>query len=88
MKNPASVNDLKVNDCIRGRILLKVNDLPLAKIVVVLRRGENLFMKIRTFRPNATLVRLDSTIVPTTIQVRIDETFGLRGNNDWNGDIV
>lgn len=67
--NPASANDLKINDRIRGRLV--ENE---AKIVVVLRRGEDLFMKIRTFRPNATITRLDNTIVPTTIQVRIETT--------------
>lgn len=81
LKNPASVDDLKINDRIRGRLLLRGTETPTAKIVIVLRRGPSLFMKIRTFRPNATLVRLDSTIVPTTIQVRIDATPGLRSND-------
>jgi hypothetical protein len=90
--NPASVDDLEINDRIRGRLLLRqcvtepcYNE---AKIIIVLRRGENLFMKIRTFRPNATLVRLDSTIVPTTIQVRIEKTAGLTGGdvNNLIGD--
>ncbi len=81
LKNPATVDDLQIGDRIRARLLLRQGDIPLAKIVVVLRRGPNLFMKIRTFRPNATLVRLDSTIIPTTIQVRIDRTPGLRAND-------
>jgi len=81
LKNPATVDDLAVNDRIRGRLLLRADETPLAKIVVVLRRGPALFMKIRTFRPNAKLVRLDSTIVPTTIQVRIAKTPGLRAND-------
>lgn len=80
-KNPATADDLKVGDRIRARLLLRSGQNPLAKIVVVLRRGNDLFMKIRTFRPNATLVRLDSTIVPTTIQVRMDKTPGLRAND-------
>ncbi|MBD3247769.1 hypothetical protein GF382_00580 [Candidatus Falkowbacteria bacterium] len=80
VKNPASVDDLEVNDRIRGRLLDTTGD-DLAKIVVVLRRGSSLFMKLRTFRPNATLVRMDSTIVPTTIQVRVDDTPGLRAND-------
>ena len=80
-KNPATVDDLKVGDRIRARLLLRSGQNPLAKIVVVLRRGNDLFMKIRTFKPNATLVRLDSTIVPTTIQVRMDKTPGLRAND-------
>lgn len=80
-KNPATADDLKVGDRIRARLLLRSGQNPLAKIVIVLRRGNDLFMKIRTFRPNATLVRLDSTIVPTTIQVRMDKTPGLRAND-------
>jgi hypothetical protein len=80
-KNPATVDDLKVGDRIRARLLLRSGQNPLAKIVVVLRRGNDLFMKIRTFKPHATLVRLDSTIVPTTIQVRMDKTPGLRAND-------
>ena len=81
LKNPASVDDLKISDRIRGRLLLREGEMPLAKIVVVLRRGEDLFMKIRTFRPNATLVRLDTTLSVTTIQVKIEETPGLRAND-------
>ena len=81
LKNPASVDDLEINDRIRGRLLLRSGEDPMAKIVVVLRRGPELFMMIRTFRPNATVTRLDSTILPTTIQVRVDRTPGLRAND-------
>ncbi len=81
VKNPASVDDLKVNDRIRGRLLKRSGEDDLAKIVVVLRRGPSLFMKLRTFRPNATLVRMDSTIIPTTIQVKVDQTPALRAND-------
>ncbi len=80
-KNPASVDDLKINDRIRARLLWREGQTPLAKMVVVLRRGTALFMKIRTFIPEVTLVRLDSTIIPTTIQVRMDKTPGLRAND-------
>ncbi len=81
LKNPASVDDLKEGDRIRGRLLVRAGEMPLAKIVIVLRRGSDLFMKIRTFTPVVTLVRLDSTIIPTTIQVRMDKTPGLRAND-------
>ena len=81
LKNPASVDDLAINDRIRGRLLLRSGDDPLAKIVVVLRRGTELYMLIRTFRPNATITRIDSAVVPTTIQVRVDKTPGLREND-------
>ncbi len=81
LKNPASVDDLKEGDRVRGRLLIRSGETPLAKIVIVLRRGSDLFMKIRTFTPIVTLVRLDSAIVPTTIQVRMDKTPGLRAND-------
>ncbi|MBU4455432.1 hypothetical protein KJ586_02895, partial [Patescibacteria group bacterium] len=47
LKNPASVDDLAVNDRIRARLLLRAGQDPVAKIAVVLRRGAALFMKIR-----------------------------------------
>lgn len=81
LKNPASVDDLAVNDRIRARLLLRAGQDPIAKIVVVLRRGELLFMKIRTFTPRGTLVRMDSTIAPTTIQIKIEKTPGLKAND-------
>jgi len=84
-KNPASVDDLVINDRIRGRLERtragSDSSSDLAKIVLVLRRGEDLFMKIRTFRPIVTLVRLDSTIIPTTIQVKMEATPGIRAND-------
>ncbi len=81
LKNPASVDDLRVNDRIRARLIKRAGEEPLAKIVVVLRRGKDLFMKIRTFIPNVTLVRINSTVIPTTIQVKMDKTPGLRAND-------
>ena len=51
------------------------------RLLLSLRRGENLYMKIRTFVPNAELVRLSSTVVPTTIQVKIIKTPGLKAND-------
>lgn len=81
LKNPASVDDLAVNDRIRARLLIRAGQDPVAKIVVVLRRGAALFMKIRTFTPRGALVRIDSTIVPTTIQIKIEKTPGLKAND-------
>lgn len=81
LKNPASVDDLAVNDRIRARLLIRAGQDPVAKIVVVLRRGAALFMKIRTFTPRGTLVRMDSTIIPTTIQIKIEKTPGLKAND-------
>jgi hypothetical protein len=80
-KNPATIDDLKINDRVRGRLIKKSGEIPTAKIVVVLRRGAELFMKIRTFVPKAELVRLDSTVVPTTIQVKIKKTPGLKAGD-------
>lgn len=81
LKNPASVDDLQVNDRIRTRMLLRAGQDSIAKIVVVLRRGAALFMKIRTFTPRGILVRMDSTIAPTTIQIKIEKTPGLKAND-------
>jgi hypothetical protein len=82
LKNPASIGDLKVNDRIRGRAELKDGqEIPLAKIIVVLRREGNLFMKMRTFKPWAILVRMNTTVIPTTIQVKILPTPGLKAND-------
>ncbi len=81
LKNPASVDDLRIGDRIRSRLLVRRGKAPVAKIIVVLRRGKDLFMKIRTFTPRGTIVRLNSTIIPTTLQVRIDKTPGLRPND-------
>jgi len=78
LKNPADIADLKIGDRLRGRVFENSDE---AKIVVILRRGSNLFMKIRTFVPNAKLVRLSSTVVPTTIQVEIRPTPGLKAND-------
>ncbi len=92
LKNPASAEDLVEGDRIRAR-LIREDGKSLAKILIVLRRSNDLFMKVRTVRPNATLVRLDSTIIPTTIQVRINKTPGLKKGDINNlagtdGDLV
>lgn len=81
LKNPATADDLRVGDRIRVRLIFRQGEAPLAKIIVALRRGNDLFMKIRTFITEATLVRLDSTIIPTTIQIRVDKTPGLKAGD-------
>jgi len=78
LKNPADLTDLKIGDRLRGRVFENSDE---AKIVVILRRGRDLFMKIRTFVPNAKLVRLSSTVIPTTIQVEIRPTPGLKADD-------
>lgn len=80
-KNPTTVDALAIYDRIRARLLLRAGHDPVAKIVVVLRRDTMLFMKIRTFTPRGTLVRMDSTIAPTTIQIKIEKTPGLKAND-------
>lgn len=81
LKNPATIDDLAINDRIRARLLLRAGQESVAKIVVVLRRGAALFMKIRTFTPRGALVRMDSAIAPTTIQIKIEKTPGLKAND-------
>ncbi|MDP3043475.1 MAG: DUF5666 domain-containing protein [bacterium] len=81
LKNPATVDDLAINDRIRVRLLLRAGQDPVAKIAVVLRRGAALFMKIRTFTPRATLVGMSNVIAPTTIQIKIEKTPGLKAND-------
>ncbi len=82
LKNPATLDDLQIGDRIRGRTFVSGSEGdPEAKIIVVLRRGKNLFMKIRTFIPKVELVRINSTVVPTTLQVKILPTPTLRKND-------
>lgn len=81
LKNPASIDDLAVNDRIRTRLLMRAGQEPIAKIIVVLRRGAALFMKIRTFTPRGTLTRIDSMVAPTTIQIKIEKTPGIKAND-------
>lgn len=81
LKNPASIGDLAANDRIRARLLLRAGQDPIAKIIVVLRRGAALFMKIRTFTPRGTLIRIDNTVAPATIQIKIEKTPGMKAND-------
>ncbi|MBU0637196.1 hypothetical protein KKH16_03260 [Patescibacteria group bacterium] len=80
-KASTTVDNLKIGDRIRVRLIENTSQIALAKIIIVLRRGNDLFMKIRTFTPSVTLVRLSSTIVPTTIQVKMDKTPGIHAND-------
>jgi len=77
LKNPASIDDLKIGDRVRGRLLGRVYEegssvpAPEAKIIIVLRRGKVLFMKSREFITPARLIELSSVEVPTDIKVKI-----------------
>jgi len=84
LKAAAGIDDLKAGDRIRARLLPISGQAPTAKIVIVLRRGNDLFMKIRTFTPIVTLTRLDSAIIPTTIQVKMEKTPGIKAGDANN----
>ena len=70
-KNPAEITDLQIGDRVRGRLLKRANEIPDAKILVVLRRGSDLFMKIRTWVTKGELVEINSTEAPTTITIEL-----------------
>jgi len=83
LKNPAMLTDLHIGDRVRGRLIRRAgSDVLDAKILVVLRRGRNLFMKVRTWVTRGELVALDNTATPTQIQVKI-----LRNKNLRAGDV-
>jgi len=89
----ASVTNLKINDRIRVRAYLRKGTEPMALIVMVLKRGTETLVKMKTVVFNVTLVRLDSTVTPTTVQVKIVKTPTLRKNDANNlvgneGDLV
>ncbi len=74
-KGKVTINELKVGDRIRGRALKRWGTTVLeAKIIVVLRRGNILFQKLRTNVFNAELLEIAGTIPPTTIKVKILES--------------
>jgi len=71
-KGKVTINELKVGDRIRGRVLKRWGTTDLeAKIIVVLRRGNLLFQKLRTNVFNAELIEIASTTLPTTLKVKI-----------------
>ncbi len=83
LKNPAEFGDLKIGDRVRGRLLKRSGeDVLEAKILIVLRRGEDLFMKVRTWVTRGQLVAIDDTTAPTQMQVKI-----LRNKNLRKGDV-
>jgi len=66
-KNPASIYDLKVGDRVRGRVLKNLIDGKLkSKILIVLRRGDDLYMTVRTWAGNVELLSMASETTPTT----------------------
>ena len=82
LKNPATLADLQIGDRVRGRLLKRVGeDVREAKILIVLRRGENLFMKVRTWVTRGQLVALDNITTPTRMQVKILVNKNLRAGD-------
>lgn len=74
-KGRVTINELRVGDRIRGRALKRWGTTELeAKIIVVLRRGNLLFQKLRTNVFNAELLEVAGTTPPTTIKVKILES--------------
>jgi len=72
LKNPAELSDLQEGDRVRGRLLWRAGEEdPEAKILIVLRRGENLFMKIRTWVVRGQLLEVTGTEAPTTIKIEL-----------------
>ncbi len=81
-KGKVTINELKVGDRIRGRALKRWGTTELdAKIIVVLRRGNLLFQKLRTNVFNAELLEIAGTTPPTTIKVKILESPTLRSGD-------
>lgn len=74
-KNPASLADLQVGDRIRARVTDDNDGNPLtwnASILVVLRRGTNLFMRVTRWVVPATIAMIPQNLgVPMTIQVTV-----------------
>jgi hypothetical protein len=71
-KGKVTINELKVGDRIRARALKRYGTTELdAKIIVVLRRGNIIFQKLRTNVFNAELLEIAGTTPPTTLKVKI-----------------
>lgn len=86
LKNPACLNDFKVGDRVRSRVEEDGDQNPAtwnAKIIVVLRRGNALFMRVTRVIVPAEIVELpeDTTATTTTITVKIlDNKFYQKGD--------
>jgi len=70
-KNPAEITDLKIGDRVRGRLLVRTGEIAQAKILVVLRRGSELFMKIRTWVTRGQLLEINGVEAPTSIKIKL-----------------
>jgi hypothetical protein len=71
-KGKVTINELKVGDRIRARAMKRLGTAELdAKIIIVLRRGNTIFQKLRTNVFNAELLEIAGTTAPTTLKVKI-----------------
>ena len=79
-KNPATIDDLQVGDRIRGRVLHRVGEgnVATARILVVLRRGDDIFLGIRTGLVHGKILEIAGTEVPTTMTVEIQKNDHLK----------
>lgn len=75
VKNPATIADLKVNDRIRARVAEDGDGNALtwkAEVLVVLRRGDDLFMRVTRWAVPARIVNMPEDLtLPTTIEVEV-----------------
>lgn len=76
----ASIDDLKVGDRIRGRYMQRRGQIPEATIVVALRRGNDLMVKIRTWVIEGELEELSSTTLPADLKIKIEKIAGKPGD--------
>lgn len=78
VKNPATIADLQVGDRVRARVSDDGDGNRLtwtANILVVLRRGEDLFMRVTRWVVPGTITSIpEDTTLPTTIEVEVAES--------------
>ncbi|MEK7606622.1 MAG: DUF5666 domain-containing protein [Patescibacteria group bacterium] len=81
-KVKANVDDLQVGDRVRGRWIDRRGETPHATIMVVLRRGDDLRMKIRTWVFEGELSEINSATAPTDIRVKVTKTAARPGDKN------
>ncbi len=78
LKNPASINDLQINDRVRARVTDDNDGSKLTwntSILVVLRRGETLFMRVTRWVVPATITLVPQNLaVPITIEASVNDS--------------
>ncbi len=79
LKNPASLEDFQIGDRVRGRVSEDGDGNPLtqnAEIIVVLRRGEDLFMRVTRWVVPAEITSIpeDTSELPYTITAKVLES--------------